>query len=139
MIETISRKNSGIFMLKNVFSWNYSAIILCTILSIAATIAILSLKTPKYTATASLLLDVRRSQPTIDAQVNSPVDSSVIETQIEILKSDAVAIAVMDTLNLWGDPEFKGGGGLLTRVFEFFGTPTPKSGRETELKAFQTN
>jgi Mrp family chromosome partitioning ATPase/capsular polysaccharide biosynthesis protein len=98
---------------------------------------ILAFQPKKYTATASLLLDVRRNQPVIDAQANSPVDSSVVETQIEILKSDAVAATVMDSLSLWSDPEFKKGGGILSRILGLFASSAPKTQRETILKAFK--
>ena len=43
-----------------------------------------------------------------------PVDTSTVESQVEILKSDTVALAVIKKLNLSDDPEFVGpGGGLV--------------------------
>lgn len=140
MIETIQRQSSGLFMLRNVVIWHYSTIVWFVSLFLIGFLIILSVLPSKYTATAALLLDVRRSQPLIDAQANSPVDSSVVETQIEILKSDSVAVAVMDSLRLWDDAEFTSGG-LLTqaieRAAEFFGSRGPTSGREAALKAFK--
>ena len=42
-----------------------------------------------------------------------PIDASTVESQVEILKSETIALAVIKQLHLTDDPEFVGGGGGL--------------------------
>ena len=42
-----------------------------------------------------------------------PIDQSTVESQVEILKSETIALAVIKKLHLADDPEFVGGGGGL--------------------------
>jgi succinoglycan biosynthesis transport protein ExoP len=88
----------------------------------------------KYTATAALLIDTSQirmfQQQSMVADM--PVDASTVESQVEILKSDTVALAVIKKLNLTNDPEFTGGGGGLIGVFlsgitSLFGFSAPTS------------
>ena len=68
--------------------------------------------TPKYTATATLLADTRKieliQQPTVfdEATLQS---LGAMETQVELLRSDEVALRVISKLNLSEDPRFIGG------------------------------
>ena len=58
--------------------------------------------------------------------VDAPVDSSLIDSQVEILKSENVAQAVIKDLHLLDDPEFTGPpGGLLGAIVGFIGRLTP--------------
>ena len=67
---------------------------------------------PKYTATATLLADTRKieliQQPTVfdEASLQS---LGAMETQVELLRSDEVALRVISKLNLLEDPRFIGG------------------------------
>lgn len=63
---------------------------------------------PRYTATASVMLDTRQEKVVDIQQVLSgmPVDSSAVDTQVEILKSRTLAQKVIDQLHLDQDPEF---------------------------------
>ena len=67
---------------------------------------------PKYTATATLLADTRKieliQQPTVfdEASIQS---IGAMETQVELLRSDEVALRVIKKLNLSEDPRFIGG------------------------------
>ena len=45
-----------------------------------------------------------------------PMDAATIESQVEILRSETIALAVIKKLNLLDDPEFVGGGGGLIGV-----------------------
>ena len=64
---------------------------------------------PKYTATVTLLADTRKielvQQPTIynEASIQS---TGALETQVELLISDEVALRVIKKLNLSEDPGF---------------------------------
>ena len=69
---------------------------------------------PKYTATVTLLADTRKielvQQPTVYDQ--APIQSvGAMETQVELLRSDEVALRVIKRLNLAEDPRFVGGHG----------------------------
>lgn len=84
---------------------------------------------PKYTATAELYVDTHRI-PLLQQQqplgIDAPVDSSLIDSQVEILKSENVAQAVIKDLHLLDDPEFTGpSGGLVGAIFGFVGRFLP--------------
>jgi polysaccharide biosynthesis transport protein len=64
--------------------------------------------TPKYTATANVMLDVRQEQ-VVDSQAvlsGLPPDSSVVDTEVEILRSRQLTERVVKSLKLDQDPEF---------------------------------
>ena len=90
---------------------------LLVVVSLVALMAIVYLVTtaPKYTASATMVIDTSNKlnqQQTIMA--DAVVDFTAVETQVEILKSDNVALSVITDLNLGRDPEFvESGGGLL--------------------------
>lgn len=64
--------------------------------------------TPMYTATANVMLDTRREQVTnVEAVLSGlPADSSVVDTEVEIIKSRRLAERVVNALQLDQDPEF---------------------------------
>lgn len=94
-------------------------------------LAVLHLLTAQaiFTAHAQLLIDasklkVLQQQETSD--INRPIDSAQIETQVEIIKSRDIALSVIKSEHLENDPEFVGTGArLLARVLEFFGASDP--------------
>ena len=56
-----------------------------------------------------------------------PIDTAQVESQVEVLKSENIASAVIKNLHLTEDPEFVGSGGgllgaLFTAVFSEFGS-----------------
>lgn len=78
--------------------------------------------TPKrYTGTAVLVIDSRKMQglqtqaPTNGS--DNPIDSAMVDSQVEILKSEAIASKVIKDLKLAQSPEFMSdGGGLLSSI-----------------------
>ena len=66
--------------------------------------------TPLYTATAKILIDTRQSNVVnVEAVLSGlPTDSSTVDSQVEIIKSQALAFRVIATLDLMADPEFNG-------------------------------
>ena len=64
--------------------------------------------TPMYTATANVMLDTRQEQVVnVEAVLSGlPADSSVVDTEVEILKSRRLAERVVNALQLSQDPEF---------------------------------
>jgi succinoglycan biosynthesis transport protein ExoP len=74
---------------------------------------------PSYTATTTMLIDTSNirqvQQQSITA--DSYIDSGTVDSQVELLKSDSIALAVIKKLNLTEDREFIGPGeGLIGTV-----------------------
>ena len=83
--------------------------------TIVAIVGVFSI-TPKYMATATLLIDPRTTQILKDADVvgRPGTDNGAIESEVELLQSDASMRRVAQKLNLQNDPEFAAGGLLST-------------------------
>lgn len=67
----------------------------------------------KYTASALMLIDTRKVQVVQQQQQvvsDTPLDASSVQTQIEILKSENIGLAVIRKLKLNEDAEFVGAG-----------------------------
>jgi succinoglycan biosynthesis transport protein ExoP len=71
--------------------------------------------TPKFSATARMVIDTRKVQ--LFQQQGSfgdlGIDPTMTETQVEILKSENISLSVIKDLRLTDDAEFVGGGGDL--------------------------
>lgn len=83
----------------------------------AATLAIgmlyLAVTPPQYTATATLLIDssaLRVLQSQLQPQGDVPLDTLQVGSQVEVLMSRKVALAVIRALNLADDRDFIGAG-----------------------------
>lgn len=63
---------------------------------------------PKYTATSSVMLDPRtmNASPNQDVLSGLPDDTTTVDTEVEVLKSDALGERVVQSLKLDQDPEF---------------------------------
>lgn len=97
--------------------------------------------TPKFTATARMVIDTGKiklfQQQTFG---DLGVDPATTETQVEILKSENISLAVIKDLHLTDDQEFVGpGAGLIGAVFELvqgiFSSEEPASEFELTRKA----
>jgi succinoglycan biosynthesis transport protein ExoP len=80
----------------------------------------LLMATSQYTAVALLVTDTRRTHA-VPAVPEVTVDPAVIESQIEMIRSEKISRAVIRRLNLENDPEFVGTGGLLSSLVESIG------------------
>ncbi|UFZ01839.1 polysaccharide biosynthesis tyrosine autokinase [Bradyrhizobium ontarionense] len=86
-----------------------------------------------YTATASLIIDSRKNQLFQQQSVlgDIPIDSASVESQVQIIKSETIASAVIRDLHLTEDPEFAGSPGLIATVSgwigELFGSDRSRS------------
>ena len=70
--------------------------------------------TPHYTATTDLLIDSQKDKNDLSASIAElTFDTGAIDSQVEVLKSEKIALAVIATLNLTRDPEFMGARGTL--------------------------
>ncbi len=78
----------------------------------------------RYTGTAVLLIDSRKMQglqTQAPAGGDSPIDSAMVDSQVEVLKSETIATSVIKQLNLLDSREFTGNeGGLLTSISDLF-------------------
>jgi succinoglycan biosynthesis transport protein ExoP len=79
---------------------------------------------PQYSATASLLIDsskLRVLQNQLQPTGDMPLDTAQVESQVEILRSDSIALAVIKDLDLTANPEFvkdnPGAFGAIARLF----------------------
>ncbi|MDB5445780.1 MAG: pssP [Phenylobacterium sp.] len=72
-------------------------------------LAAFAMKTPTYSAMGAVVIDPKHENL---AQTNQqqagylPPDTSAVDTQVEVLRSPALAEAVVRRLQLWNDPEF---------------------------------
>ena len=97
---------------------------------------------PSFTAQAMLVIDSRKVQLFEQPSVlgDYAVDSTTVETQVEILKSEGIGLSVIKDLHLTQDPEFvarSGGlfGQLFDVVFDAFGNEDPHTEFELTRRA----
>ena len=69
-------------------------------------LAVMLGRPPAYTAVASLQINTRKAQVVAGPAVLSALDAeaAVVDTEVEVLRSPQLAAAVVDDLNLTGDP-----------------------------------
>lgn len=68
-----------------------------------------------YSSTAELIIDSRKSQALQQQNplgTELPLDSATVESQVEILKSESIALAVINDLRLFDVPEFTSPSGI---------------------------
>jgi succinoglycan biosynthesis transport protein ExoP len=105
---------------------------------------------PRYTAHALLVIDSSKLRVLQDQHtplLDAPLDTSQVETQVEVLKSDNIGHAVIKDLDLIHNEEFGGDSGGLFGAFvglvsKFFSSPEPLSEAAKVRKAlgvFKTN
>ena len=78
------------------------------LLAVTAAILVTARSTPLFTATANVTINTRQST-VVDSQAvlsGLTADSSIVDTEVEILKSRHLTERVVDGLNLANDPEF---------------------------------
>src|ERR1700722_14900998 len=101
-------------------------VLLCAMLGTGLGVVIFLKAAPTYTATATLLIDTHNfdivQQPAVSIEM--PIGAmGAMESQIELLKSDEVALSVIKKLRLWEDPRFVGDEkpGVVSRlVYQYF-------------------
>jgi exopolysaccharide transport family protein len=92
----------------NVIRRRQSIILACIVVITVVSAAFVFQLTPRYTAEASVILDPRKTQ-VVDLQSvlsNLPADTSVVRGEVEVLKSNSLAEAVVKKTNLIAVPEF---------------------------------
>ena len=86
----------------------YLVVLSATLLMILLGGGYLLVARPSYTAVATMLFDSRKTeflkqQP---SESDQPINSASVESQVRVLQSDNVALAVIKNLQLTDDPEF---------------------------------
>ena len=120
-------------------------IIIVTLISLGLGAIYLYVTPPKYTATAKLLIEGPTGQISQSgtAYPESSIDSSQLESEIQIVMSENVAKAVVSSLHLDMDPEYvKGSDDFLTKLLTYLhwnsSPPTDDTLRRT-MYAFARN
>ena len=85
-----------------------ATIVLVVLLAMAGAFAYLSMRESIYQSTATLIIDPARPNILASQQITEMpvVDSAVVDSAVEIIKSDFVALDVAKRLKLASDPEF---------------------------------
>jgi succinoglycan biosynthesis transport protein ExoP len=88
----------------------FSIIVFFFLLALGVCGAYLLTAPARYTGHAVMIMDTHKIQPFQQQQtapiVDTPIDSATVDTQLEILKSDTLALAVVRDLHLYDEPEF---------------------------------
>lgn len=77
---------------------------------LALAVLYIILATPLYTSTARILIDTRMNQnlQTQKLVEETPIDTSLVDSQVEIISSESIVLPVVKAMNLTHDPEFAG-------------------------------
>ena len=117
---------------------NWRVIAVWVIAAVTAALAYSFTATPLYTATAELALDSRKIQLFNNKEQvvgDNSLDSSQVESEVEILRSESIALAVVKELKLTDDPEFVDAKpGLWSRLF---GAPSDDARTRTAVNALR--
>jgi polysaccharide biosynthesis transport protein len=107
-----------------VFRRQLHLIVLVVLLSCALGGAYL-LTTPKrFSSMAEMVIDSRKTQLLQQQNpmgIEAPIDSAMVDSQVEIMKSESIALAVIKDLRLKENREFVGSrGGLISAILSIF-------------------
>ena len=113
----------------------YALIVLTAALAFTASVIYLRITPPTYTAQVNVLLGNPKSQFIEQQSVlaETPIGSPQLESQIQVLKSKAIAASVINQLKLADDPDFKEPGPSWRSVIRKWFGSTP-SGRQVDPK-----
>lgn len=124
----------------------YALILFVTALAVTASLIYLRMTPPTYTGQVKVLLGNPKAQFAQQQSIlaDSPLDLAQLESQLQILKSKAIAVSVIDQLKLTEDPDFNAStqplGRLFGRVKGLFGAEParrePTDGPEELIAAF---
>src|ERR1043166_8744303 len=89
-------------------------------LAILGAVVYIATTPPRFTATSLILFDARKIEPFQQQwTLNVTADSAFVDSQVEILKAENIARAVVKQLDLPSDAEFAPQGGRsLRQIFE---------------------
>eukprot|EP01037_Dinobryon_pediforme_P019740 gene19740-20211_t len=94
-------------------------IVFAVLVCLALGLAYLMTAVPLYTASTRILIDSRRNQDQLSSSIAElNYDTGAIDSQVEVLKSDNVALAAAKALKLDSDPEYLQGSGLFETALQ---------------------
>jgi polysaccharide biosynthesis transport protein len=120
----------------------YPVIIFTAVLAVMVSGVYLRGTPPTYTAQVKVLLGNPKAQFVQQQSLlaEAPIDNVQIETQLQLIKSKAVAVAVIDKLKLQDDRDFKSSGRLhkiFQRIRSWFLATPPEEPQERTLSQDQ--
>ena len=98
--------------------------------------------TPRYTGTATVLVDPHRSH-VVDSNDQPPrpdfgSDGAIIESQVSVIQSAAVLQRVVDNLKLYEDPEFGPHPRLFDPILDLFSPSVPSNQKPEDVAKAKT-
>lgn len=91
----------------SVIRQQFLTIILATVLAAALGLGYVYTTVPTYAAKATIIIDPGKTQTQLGGMLRElPIATLEAESQIQLIKSEAVALAVIKKLNLTEDPDF---------------------------------
>jgi succinoglycan biosynthesis transport protein ExoP len=91
------------------FLWGAAgSIVICAVIFVTAALAYVMTTPSTYTANAQLMVEIRATPNLFDSngRLENQTDSARVDSQVEIIKSDRIATAVINELRLMDNPEF---------------------------------
>lgn len=84
-------------------------ILACSVVALAAAGAYIAVSAPRFVARAQILIEPQRPQVFWHepGMIDLTIDNAQVESQLEVLRSEKIAAAVIDSLGLASDPEFQ--------------------------------
>ena len=86
--------------------WRRSIVIGLFVAIVGFTAAFSLLTSPTYKATATVIIDVKRSDPVFGPLAPTSIPPGFIATQVDIINSPRVALRAVKTLGIEGSPFF---------------------------------
>lgn len=122
-------------------SRQYPVMIITLLLCLGLAGTYLAMATKRYTGTAVLMIDSRKMQG-LQTQANvgadSSIDSAMVDSQVEVLKSETIASSVIRDLHLLDSPEFmRSDDGLLSGLSRLFSDFFPEE-KPSDLELLRT-
>ena len=107
----------------------FLVIALVTLLGVVLGVVYLVTTPPSYTAKAKLIIDSRKVNllPVQQQAIwgDFPLDTAAVDSEVEVLKSENVAVSVIENLHLMQNPEFIApSGGLMGAILALFSIPS---------------
>ena len=107
-----------------VFRRQLHLIVPVVLLSCALGAAYIMTTPNRYSSMSEMVIDSRKTQLLQQQNpmgIEAPVDSAMVDSQVEIMKSESIALAVIKDLRLKENSEFVGnGGGLISAILNVF-------------------
>jgi succinoglycan biosynthesis transport protein ExoP len=100
--------------------------------SLAIALSYLLAATPQYAATTQILVDTKRSHSD-SVNADYSVDTAVVESQVQTIRSERIAAAVVQKLGLTDDADFTSPGPL-ARILELIGLGEDRASNSADAK-----